>query len=113
MEESSDEDEGWDEESQDSQDEGQAESGAQGLDLSKLLSGATSDSFLSEVEDEDPDWKSDPLYSVDLKQYLVTFLREFCQQPYFSHFAPHLNQQEVRLTTLSFDIGFVVNFKLL
>ena len=48
------------------------------------------------MEDEDPDWKSDPLYSVDLKQYLVTFLREFCQQPYFSHFAPHLNQQEVR-----------------
>ena len=29
------------------------------------------------------------------RQYLVNYLREFCHQPYFSHFAPHLTQQEV------------------
>lgn len=61
------------------------------------------------MEEEDPDCRNDPLYSIDIRQYLVTFLRylarrglfspipprEFCQQPYFSHFAPHLNPQEV------------------
>lgn len=47
------------------------------------------------MEEEDPDCRNDPLYSIDIRQYLVTYLREFCQQPYFSHFAPHLNPQEV------------------
>lgn len=83
------EDEGWDDDSQES-DNSQSNDG--GVDLSKLLS--HSDSFMEDVEEEDPDCKSDPLYSIDIKQYLLTFLREFCQQPYFSHFAPHLNQQE-------------------
>ena len=27
---------------------------------------------------------------------MINYLREFCHQPYFSHFAPHLTQQEVR-----------------
>lgn len=72
---------------------------ARGLDLSRLLSpgdGSGGSSFLEEVDEEDPDSKNDPLYSVDIRQYLLTFLREFCQQPYFSHFAPHLTPQEVR-----------------
>ena len=50
---------------------------------------------MSDIEEEDPDCKNDPLYSMDIKQYLVTYLREFCQQPYFSHFAAHLTPQEV------------------
>jgi len=90
----SEEDEGWDDESQDSQEEEGAP--ATTMDLSKLLQQAPSDSTRSlyDVEEEDPDCRNDPLYSIDIRQYLVTFLREFCQQPYFSHFAPHLNPQE-------------------
>ena len=46
-------------------------------------------------EDEvDPDCKNDPLYSIDIKQYLINFLREFSASPCFSHFTPHLNPGE-------------------
>ena len=37
----------------------------------------------------------DELLFTFCRQYLVNYLREFCHQPYFSHFAPHLTQQEV------------------
>jgi len=90
--------EGWDDDSQDSQEE---ESGgaALTLDLSRLLAGGgggahDSTRSLYDVEEEDPDCKNDPIFSVDIRQYLVNYLREFCHQPYFSHFAPHLTQQE-------------------
>ena len=69
-----DSDEGWEGDSQDSQDSGTSFSaGGDGkIDLSKLL--APAEGFLEDVEEEDPNCKSDPLYSLDLKQYLVTFL---------------------------------------
>merc|ERR1712059_158418 len=90
-----DSDDGWEGDSQDSQDS-DTSFGAGGdgkIDLSKLL--APAEGLLEDVEEEDPDCKSDPLYSLDLKQYLVTFLREFCVQPYFSqHFAGHLSAGE-------------------
>jgi hypothetical protein len=35
---------------------------------------------------------------MDLKQYLTTFLGEFCQQPIFhSYFVPHLSQAELKI----------------
>jgi len=95
-EEDEDSDEGW-EDSQDSQDSDSSfsagPSGDRKIDLSKLL--APAEEYLDEAEEEDPDCKTDPLYSVDLKQYLITFLREFCVQPYFAeHFAGHLSGGE-------------------
>jgi len=85
------EDEGWDDDSQES-DNSQSNGATGGIDLSQLL--APAENYMEDVEEEDPDCKSDPLYSMDIKQYLVSYLREFCQQPYFNHFAPHLNPQE-------------------
>lgn len=94
------EDEGW-EDSQDSQDSdssfhatnGAAGSGDGKIDLSKLL--APAEEYLEDSEDEDPENRADPLYAVDLKQYLMNFLREFCVQPYFpQHFAAHLTPTE-------------------
>merc|ERR1712107_978650 len=47
------------------------------------------------IEDDDLDCKADPLYSLDMKQYLVQYIREFSDQPYFfAHFASHLNPAE-------------------
>jgi len=90
------EDEGW-EDSQDSQDSDtsfQANGHGQGkIDLSKLL--APAEDYLDEAEEDDPDSRADPLFSLDLKQYLMNFLREFCVQPYFmEHFAAHLSPAE-------------------
>ena len=64
-----------------------------GMNLADLL--APAEDYLDEdVEEDDPDCKADPIYSLDMKQYLVTFIREFTAQPYFSHFTPHLNASE-------------------
>jgi len=66
-----------------------------GIELSTLLDEGAE--FVDvEDEEEDPDSKMDPLYSVDLKKYLFNFLREFSAQPCFQHFLPHLNQAEQR-----------------
>jgi len=87
----SEDDEEWEGDSQDS--EGSLNtSNSKGIDLSKLL--APAEDYLEDVEEEDPDCKADPVYSLDIKQYLLNFLREFTAQPCFSHFAPHLNQAE-------------------
>lgn len=64
-----------------------------GMNLADLLAPAE-DYLDEEVEEDDPDCKADPIYSLDMKQYLVTFIREFTVQPYFSHFTPHLNPSE-------------------
>ena len=89
----SDDDEEWEGDSQDS--EGSLNvSNSKGIDLSKLL--APAEDYLEDVEEEDPDCKADPVYSLDIKQYLLNFLREFTAQPCFSHFAPHLNQAETQ-----------------
>ena len=62
------------------------------MDLSKLL--APAEDYFDDAEEEDPDCKADPVYSLDIKQYLLNFLREFTAQPCFPHFAPHLNPAE-------------------
>ncbi|XP_050697373.1 importin-9-like isoform X2 [Eriocheir sinensis] len=45
-------------------------------------------------DEEDPDAASDPLYILDLQQYLTTFITTFAQHPAFSAFVPHLNPHE-------------------
>ena len=61
-------------------------------ELSRLL-GLNNFDFDEEDENEDdPDALADPLYRVNLRQYLTEFINEFVKQPYFSsHFAQHLN----------------------
>ncbi len=66
-----------------------------GVELSKILS-EPGYAVEEEEEEEDPDVLSDPVYSLNLRQYLSRFLLEFCKQPYFPHFAEHLNQAERR-----------------
>ncbi|CAL4163273.1 unnamed protein product [Meganyctiphanes norvegica] len=45
-------------------------------------------------EDDDPDAVGDPLYTLDLQQYLSTFISTFAQHPAFHVFIPHLNPHE-------------------
>ena len=45
-------------------------------------------------EEEDPDILQDPVYRLDIQQYLTEFLQSFSQQPYFHAFIQHLNPQE-------------------
>ena len=68
-------------------------------ELSRLL--YTNDSFEEdEEEEEDLDIISDPLYRINLRQYLTELISEFAKQPYFnSHFAPHLNVMEKKALT--------------
>merc|ERR1711931_265946 len=78
--ESGDEDEDeWDDDSQESDTD--QTSGKQLVDLSTLL--APAEDYLDDEEEDDPDCKADPIYNLDLKQYLVNFIREFSAQPYF------------------------------
>lgn len=63
-------------------------------ELSRLigLNGFDLDEDPDEDEEDDPDALADPLYRVNLRQYLTEFIGEFAKQPYFmSHFAQHLN----------------------
>lgn len=84
-------DEGWEDDSQDS--DASVPTGDGKIDLSKLL--APAEDYLEDDEEDDLDCKNDPLFALDLKQYMLNFLREFCRQPYFGdHFAGHLNPQE-------------------
>jgi len=96
----------YDEESDDdidSQDDSSSLNGSigkNGVELSDLLENGAEIVDLDD-DDEDPDSKQDPIYSLDLKKYLISFLKEFSAQPCFQHFVPHLNQSEtITLQTL-------------
>ena len=83
-------DEEWDNE--DSQESDSSSTNNREIDLSQLL--APAEDYLDDEDEMDPDSKNDPLYSLDIKQYLINFLREFSASPYISHFTPHLNPGE-------------------
>jgi len=66
-------------------------------ELSRLLglNGTFDDEEDGEDEEDDPDALADPLYRINLRQYLTEFVGEFTKQPYFmSHFGQHLNAME-------------------
>jgi len=66
-------------------------------ELSRLLglNGTFDDTEEGDDEEDDPDALVDPLYRINLRQYLTEFIVEFAKQPYFmSHFAQHLNIME-------------------
>ena len=50
--------------------------GKNGVELSVLLDEGA-DLIDIDDEDEDPDAKLDPIYAIDLKKYLISFLRLF------------------------------------
>lgn len=45
-------------------------------------------------DEKDPDALQDPVYHINIQQYLTEFLQSFSQQPYFHAFLQHLNKQE-------------------
>jgi len=55
-----------------------------------LMSAGTEDTG----DDKDPDALQDPVYHINIQQYLTEFLQSFSQQPYFHAFLQHLNKQE-------------------
>jgi len=71
------------------------------IELSRLLStNGSLDEEEDDEEEDDPDVISDPLYRINLRQYLTELISEFSKQPYFSsHFAPHLNVMEKKALT--------------
>ena len=71
-------------------------------ELSRLLLTNNGGSFDDDdgEEEDDPDILNDPLYRINLRQYLTELISEFAKQPYFSsHFAPHLNVMEKKALT--------------
>ncbi|PSN50918.1 hypothetical protein C0J52_08155 [Blattella germanica] len=48
-------------------------------------------------DEDDPDALQDPVYHLNLQQYLTEFLQSFSQQPYFHAFTDHLNDQEKQM----------------
>jgi len=71
-------------------------------ELSRLLglNGTFDDQEDGEDEEDDPDAIADPLFRINLRQYLTEFIGEFAKQPYFmSHFGQHLNVLEKKALT--------------
>ncbi|XP_037091260.1 importin-9-like [Pollicipes pollicipes] len=67
----------------------------EGVPLSQVLSNDFHGYDFDTVDDEeDADALADPVYHVDLKQYLSEYLASFCQQPCIALFAPHLQTAE-------------------
>ncbi|GFG36392.1 hypothetical protein Cfor_01764 [Coptotermes formosanus] len=60
------------------------------FELLQHLSAGTEDTG----DDKDPDALQDPVYHINIQQYLTEFLQSFSQQPYFHAFLQHLNKQE-------------------
>ncbi|XP_071133365.1 importin-9-like [Mytilus edulis] len=89
-----DEDEGWgDEEENDNDDE----VALSGQSLSSLIDAMSEDYIngLDDVEEEeDPDYKKDPIYQIDLQAYLTEFIQSLSQQPCYAMFCAHHNEAE-------------------
>ncbi|XP_054640223.1 importin-9 isoform X2 [Dunckerocampus dactyliophorus] len=81
-----DEEEG---EEDDDEDEGLA-----GQLLSDLIASNKYDDDYYDDEEDDPDALNDPLDQIDLQAYLTDFLTQFAQQPCYSMFSGHLNNNE-------------------
>ncbi|KAM8976738.1 importin-9 [Pelodytes ibericus] len=72
--------------------------GLAGQLLSDILSSNKYDEdYYEDDEEDDPDVLKDPLYQIDLQTYLTEFLQQFAQQPCFSAFSNHLNDNERRI----------------
>lgn len=69
--------------------------GEQGVSISQLLEESDYKAGTEDTgDDKDPDALQDPVYHINIQQYLTEFLQSFSQQPYFHAFLQHLNKQE-------------------
>ncbi|XP_034021991.1 importin-9 [Thalassophryne amazonica] len=86
-----DQEEGEEEE----EEEEEEDEGLAGQLLSDLIaSNKYDDDYYEDDEEDDPDALKDPIYQVDLQAYLTDFLTQFAQQPCYSMFSGHLNNNE-------------------
>lgn len=69
--------------------------GAVGVDLSKVIDLDYDD----DENNDDPEALNDPIYKINLKQYLTDFLIDFSREPFFGHFIQHAT--EIEKSTLS------------
>uniref|UniRef100_H3CNL2 Importin 9 n=1 Tax=Tetraodon nigroviridis TaxID=99883 RepID=H3CNL2_TETNG len=77
------------------EDEDEEEEGLAGQLLSDLIASSKyDDDFYEDDEEDDPDALKDPIYQIDLQAYLTDFLTQFAQQPCYSMFSGHLNNNE-------------------
>nr|XP_061814396.1 importin-9-like [Nerophis lumbriciformis] len=86
------EEEDGDEEEEDDDDD---EEGLAGQLISDLIaSNKYDDDYYDDDDEDDPDALNDPLDQIDLQAYLTDFLTQFAQQPCYSMFSGHLNNNE-------------------
>lgn len=83
---------------EDEEDEGgddEDDEGLAGQLLSDIIaSNKYDDDFYDDDEEDDPDALKDPINQIDLQAYLTDYLTQFAQQPCYSMFSGHLNNNE-------------------
>uniref|UniRef100_A0A8C6T1T1 Importin 9 n=1 Tax=Neogobius melanostomus TaxID=47308 RepID=A0A8C6T1T1_9GOBI len=85
-------------------DDEEEDEGLAGQLLSDIIaSNKYDDDFYDDDEEEDPDALKDPINQIDLQAYLTDFLTQFAQQPCYSMFSGHLNNNE-KLTLQSIGL---------
>lgn len=84
-----------DNEADEGEDDEEDDEGLAGQLLSDLIaSNKYDDDYYEDDEEDDPDALKDPIYLIDLQAYLTDFLTQFAQQPCYSMFSGHLNNNE-------------------
>ncbi|XP_070815325.1 importin-9 [Chaetodon trifascialis] len=84
-----------DNEADEGEDDEEEDEGLAGQLLSDLIaSNKYDDDYYEDDEEDDPDALKDPIYLIDLQAYLTDFLTQFAQQPCYSMFSGHLNNNE-------------------
>lgn len=85
----------WEDEDEDGGDDDEEDEGLAGQLLSDIIaSNKYDDDFYDDDEEDDPDALKDPINQIDLQAYLTDFLTQFAQQPCYSMFSGHLNNNE-------------------
>lgn len=85
----------WEDEEEDGGDDEEEDEGLAGQLLSDIIaSNKYDDDFYDDDEEDDPDALKDPINQIDLQAYLTDFLTQFAQQPCYSMFSGHLNNNE-------------------
>lgn len=85
----------WEDEEEDGGDDDEDDEGLAGQLLSDIIaSNKYDDDFYDDDEEDDPDALKDPINQIDLQAYLTDFLTQFAQQPCYSMFSGHLNNNE-------------------
>uniref|UniRef100_A0A8C6WKD3 Importin 9 n=1 Tax=Neogobius melanostomus TaxID=47308 RepID=A0A8C6WKD3_9GOBI len=94
----------WEDEDEEGGDDEEEDEGLAGQLLSDIIaSNKYDDDFYDDDEEEDPDALKDPINQIDLQAYLTDFLTQFAQQPCYSMFSGHLNNNE-KLTLQSIGL---------